>query len=123
MQHIHEVKFLKRTLSAFLACTLFAASSPAMAASTGYITEIVTNPNNGAVNFVVNGQRSDLPACANGQGLRWAIDGTNALAQATIAILMAAYAQKQKVFVQGLGDCSSRSQPNIEATSYVGMLQ
>jgi hypothetical protein len=122
MRQFHEMKCLERTLSVLVVPAFFAASCPAKAASTGYITEIVTNPNNGAVNFVVNGQRTDLPACANGQRLRWAIDGTNALAQPTIALLLAAHAQNQKVFVQGLGSCSSRDQPNVEAASYVALI-
>jgi hypothetical protein len=37
--------------------------------------------------------------------------------------LMSAYAQKQKVFVQGLGNCSSRDQSNIEAVWYVALIK
>lgn len=111
-----------QTLLVLLAAAVMTASTPAVAASTGYVTEIITNPNNGALNFVVNGPRTELPACANGHGERWAIDGKSPLAQSTFALLIAAYAQRQKVFIQGLGNCSSPGQPDIEATSYVGML-
>lgn len=99
---------------------LVAVASPvvALASSTGVISEVVTNPNNGQVNFVVSGTRTSLPACANGQGLRWAVDGSQPLAQSTIAQILSAYAQKKTVYVEGTGACSSAGQPNIESVSF-----
>lgn len=108
---------LRKSAAAFfiVSCLL---PTKAVAASTGPITEIAMDPNNGSVTFIVNGPRTDLPACANAQGFRWSIDGSRPSAQATIALILSAKAQGKSVYVRGLGTCSA-VQPNVESVSFV----
>lgn len=105
----------------FIAYCLLLAPFEAEASSSGVISEIATNPTTGAVNFVVNGTRTNIPPCANGQGLRWAIDGSNTMAQSAIAVILSAFAQAKSVYVEGTGGCYATGQSNVESVSFVVM--
>lgn len=98
---------------------------PAYAGSqtVGQITSIATNPPVGGYPpvffFATNGTRSSPPSCATVPG-RWAIDGSTAGGQQSIAVVMSAQAQGKQIIVQGNGTCSVWG--DTETASYIEVI-
>lgn len=101
--------FMKKILLVLISIGAFI-SAPAAEATTagyGYIGQIIAGYN-GAILFNTDGARSGtLPSCQGaGLGQRWAIDASTTAGQAAVSVLLNAYNQHKRIYVDGRGVCT-----------------
>lgn len=80
-----------------------AVAAPAMAGTADYgsISILFAVPN--AIVFWQNGGRNAAPSCATGG---YAVEANTVAGQSAVAMLMAAYAMRKRIWIQGTGNCS-----------------
>ncbi|WP_454828401.1 hypothetical protein [Pseudoxanthomonas wuyuanensis] len=71
----------------------------------------------GVVLFHTSAARADVPACAAGQAMRWAIDTNTASGKSQLAGLLTAHTTGKKVQVIGTDTCSIWA--DTESVSYL----
>jgi hypothetical protein len=91
----------------------------ASAANNGTINTIISMPS-GVFLFNSNGTRTTIPSCATNEPARWAINGSTAAGQSTIAVVLSAYAAGKQVFVSGASTCNTWG--DTEDVQYVGIV-
>ncbi len=96
---------LSKLLAAIGLCV---AAAPAQASQSayGYVYGFQTL-SSGVVLFQTTGARSGAPSCQNvNYPKRWAFDSTTATGQATLSIVLTAYALQKTILIVGTGNCS-----------------
>lgn len=78
-------------------------SAPAVAgdAALGSISVLYAVTN--AIVFAHNGSRTNAPSCATGG---WAVAANTSAGQSQASVLLAAYAMRKRIAIQGTGTCS-----------------
>jgi hypothetical protein len=103
---------------ALTSCLLTPAAAQASGTSpSAIVTAIyVMYGNGGQVIFYTSGAHSGQPACAT-QNTRWIFAGTTTAGQATLSLVMTAYATGKPITVYGTGACDMW--PDTETVNYI----
>jgi len=94
-----------RTIALNFALLMTSVSAQASTQSYGYITGFITTGNRYLI--YMNGSRTARPACDC--CARWEIDGSTAMGQTNVSLLLTAYALHHTVQIVGTGACVSGS--------------